>query len=111
MLLKKQIGVLGMKPLASGKIPETHTVSATECLQYAMSLPTSVVITGCDSMAVLDQAVRAALSFQPMTAEQTARLLDRTRELAKDGRLERFKTSRDHDSTTFHPEWMGVPAT
>jgi len=26
------------------------TVTAVECLHYAMSLPTSVVITGCDSL-------------------------------------------------------------
>jgi len=35
-----------------------------------MSLPTSVVITGCDSMRVLDQALAAAESFRPLSADQ-----------------------------------------
>ena len=46
-LVKQNIGVLGMKALANGTILESKTVSAIECLQYAMNLPTSVVITGC----------------------------------------------------------------
>jgi len=106
VLVDKGIGVLGMKPMSAGKILETKKVTPIECLHYAMSLPTSVVITGCDSMGVLEQAVHAALTFKPLTDEQRTALLDRTRELAKDGRLERFKTSTDHDGTTRHPEWL-----
>jgi len=106
LLVDKGTGVLGMKPMSAGKILETKRVSPIECLHYAMSLPTSVVITGCDSMGVLEQAVHAALTFKPLTDERRTALLDRTRELAKDGRLERFKTSTDHDGTTRHPEWL-----
>src|SRR5215470_953194 len=43
-LVKEGIAVLGMKPLASGAVFKTNTVSATECLHYALNLPTSVVI-------------------------------------------------------------------
>jgi predicted aldo/keto reductase-like oxidoreductase len=106
VLVSKGIGVLGMKPLSAGKIVDTKVVSATECLHYAMSLPTSVVITGCDSMPILDQAIDAALSYEPIPVRERTALLERTRELAKGGRLERFKTSADHDGTTAHPEWM-----
>ncbi len=111
VLVEKGIGVLGMKPMSAGKILETKKVSPIECLHYAMNLPTSVVITGCESMGVLEQAIHAALTFQPMSQEQVAALLDRTRELAKDGKLERFKTSADHDGTTEHPEWMEAAST
>src|SRR5207244_10651726 len=48
-LVKRKIGVLGMKPLANGLILRSKTVTAIECLHYALTLPTSVVITGCDS--------------------------------------------------------------
>lgn len=106
VLVQKGIGVLGMKPMSAGKIPDTRKVSAIECLHYAMSLPTSVVITGCDSMRILDQAIEAALTFEPMSPEQRMALLDRTRELARGGRLERFKTTNDHDGTIRHPEWL-----
>jgi predicted aldo/keto reductase-like oxidoreductase len=106
LLTEKKIGVLGMKPMAAGNIPSTQQVSGTECLQYAMSLPTSVVITGCESMAVLEQAIQAAISWKPMPAENMTSLLERTKMLAKGGRLERFKTSRDHDGTSQHPEWL-----
>ncbi|MDF2696252.1 MAG: Nucleoside-diphosphate-sugar epimerase [Labilithrix sp.] len=106
VLVQKKIGVLGMKPMSAGKIPSTQEISGTECLQYAMSLPTSVVITGCESMRVFDQALQAAVTWKPMSDEQRTSLLERTKDLAKDGRLERFKTSRDHDGTSQHPEWL-----
>jgi len=65
-LLKQKLGVLGMKSMANGIILKSGAVTAEECLRYALNLPTSVVITGCDSMEVLDQAVNAALAFRPM---------------------------------------------
>jgi tRNA nucleotidyltransferase/poly(A) polymerase len=49
VLVKEEIGVLGMKPLASGAILETKAVTAIECLHYALNLPTSIVITGMDA--------------------------------------------------------------
>jgi len=45
-LVKQNIGVLGMKSMANGIILKSGTVTAAECLQYALTLPTSVVITG-----------------------------------------------------------------
>ncbi len=49
ILVRKQIAVLGMKPMGAGLILQSKTVTALECLQYALSLPTSVVITGIES--------------------------------------------------------------
>lgn len=106
VLVEKKIGVLGMKCMGAGKILKSDTVSAVECLHYAMNLPTSVVITGCESMGVLDQAIHAALTFQPMSSDEVARLLARTREAAKNGDYEAFKTTDQHDGTAKHPEWL-----
>ncbi len=67
-LVKNQIGVLGMKSIGESYILRSNTVSAIECLHYAMNLPTSAVITGIDSMEILDQAFEAVRTFEPMNA-------------------------------------------
>src|SRR5450830_245048 len=64
-LVKQNIGVLGMKSMANGIILKSGTVTAVECLHYALNLPTSVVISGCDSMEVLGQALYVARTFRP----------------------------------------------
>jgi aryl-alcohol dehydrogenase-like predicted oxidoreductase len=106
-LVKQNIGVLGMKALANGTILESKIVSAIECLQYAMNLPTSVVITGCESMENLDQALTAARTFKPMTDEQVKTLLSKTAQPAARGEYELFKTTSIYDGTASHPEWLG----
>jgi len=106
-LVKQNIGVLAMKTLANGTILESKTVSAIECLQYAMNLPTSVVITGCQSMEDLEQALTAARTFKPMSAEQVKSILDKTAEAASRGKYELFKTTSIYDGTAVHPEWLG----
>ncbi len=78
-----------------------------ECLQYAMNLPTSVVITGIDKPEILEQALNAAKSFKPMSDRAVNGLLAQTEAAAKDGQYELFKTSQHFDSTAKHPEWLG----
>ena len=102
----KGMGILGMKSMGAGIILESKTATPVECLHYAMNLPTSVVITGCDSMGVLDQAIDAALRFQPLPPEAVTALLDRTRGAARDGEYEKFKTSQMFDGTSKHPYWL-----
>jgi predicted aldo/keto reductase-like oxidoreductase len=106
-LVRQEIGVLGMKPLASGDILKSNTLSAIECLHYALSMPTSVVITGMDSMKILDQALEAVRTFRPLDEEQIAKLLTRTEKAAAQGRFERFKTDARFDATARNPAWIG----
>ena len=106
-LVKENIGVLAMKTLANGAILESKTVNAIECLQYAMNLPVSVVITGCETMEDLEQALTAARTFKPMTEEQVRNILNRTAQAASGGKYELFKTSSIYDGTATHPEWLG----
>jgi aryl-alcohol dehydrogenase-like predicted oxidoreductase len=106
-LVKQNIGVLGMKSMANGIILKSGTVTPVECLHYALNLPTSVVITGCDSMEVLDQALDAVRTFRPLSVPQREALLARTRAVAARGEFEPFKTSSIFDSTATHPEWLG----
>ena len=106
-LVEQNTGVLAMKSLANGTILESKTVSAIECIQYAMNLPTSVVITGCESIKDLEQALTAARTFRPMSAEQVRSILDKTAAAASRGKYELFKTTSVYDGTAVHPEWLG----
>ncbi len=106
-LVKQGAGVLGMKSMANGIILKSKTVSAIECLHYALNLPTSVVITGVDSIEILDQACEAARSFRPLTSAELAALLARTAPAAAHGEFEPFKTSSIFDGTAQNPEWLG----
>jgi predicted aldo/keto reductase-like oxidoreductase len=107
VLTKSGIGVLGMKSMGDHFILESKTATPIECLYYAMNLPTSVVITGCDSLAILQQALHAARSFQPMDSSQVAALLAKTAKAAEAGRFELYKTSHQFDGTFANPEWLG----
>jgi len=106
-LVKRRIGVLGLKPLANGIILRSGTVSATECLRYALHLPTDVVITGIDSMKVLEQALEVARTFRPLNEGEVTALLAKTADAALRGEYEPFKTSSIFDATAQHPEWLG----
>jgi len=106
-LVRRGIGVLGMKSLASGVILKSKTVTAEECLRYTLSLPTSVVITGVDSLKILKQAIEIVRSFRPLRELEMNALRDKTREAAASGAYELFKTSSLFDSTAEHPEWLG----
>ena len=107
VLVKEGIGVLGMKSMSSGIILKSKTVSPVECLHYAMNLPTSTVITGIDSMEVLEQDLEAVKTFRPLGANEIASLLARTATAAAEGRFEPFKTANVFDGTAHHPEWLG----
>ncbi len=107
VLIKHEIGVLGMKPMGDHFILDAKIATPVECLHYAMNLPTSVVITGCDSLAILEQALNAARSFRPMSETQVSELLVRTAKAAQDGKYELYKTTHHFDGTYHNPQWLG----
>ena len=98
---------LCMKSMANGILLRSNTVTPIECLHYALNLPTSVVITGIDSMEILDQAFEAVQTFQPMNDEQVRSLLAKTALSASRGEFEPFKTSSIFDATAQNPDWLG----
>jgi aryl-alcohol dehydrogenase-like predicted oxidoreductase len=106
-LVKEGVGVLAMKTLAGGAIVGVNGVTATDCLHYAMNLPTSVVIAGIDSEEILDQALAAVKSFKPFDAAGLGALLAKTKDSAANGRYESFKTSNSYDGTARNPAWLG----
>jgi len=107
VLTEGGVGVLGMKPMGDHIILDSKTATPTECLYYSLNLPTSVVITGCDSMEILQQALHAARSFQPMNSSQVAALLAKTAKAAEAGQFELYKTSHQFDGTYANPQWLG----
>lgn len=106
-LVRLNIGVLGMKSMANGILLKSGTATPIECLHYALNLPTSVVITGIDSVEVLDQAVEAARTYRPMSEAEVEALRAKTVAAAARGEFEPFKTSSLFDGTAQHPEWLG----
>jgi len=106
-LVEQGIAVLAMKTMGSGIILKSNTVTPIECLHYALNLPTSVVITGMDSLDRVTQAVEAARTFKPMSKEEVARIVNKTRDAAMKGEFELFKTSTRFDGTARNPQWMG----
>ena len=108
---KSGVAVLAMKPLGSGMFLRSEPlakrqVSPTDCLRYAMGSSASVVITGCESMRDLAQALDAAYGSQAMTA-RIARWFSRARPRppAK-GEWEKYKTSGTFDGTARNPHWL-----
>jgi predicted aldo/keto reductase-like oxidoreductase len=100
------LGILGMKPMGSSFILDSKTVAAEDCLRYSLSLPVSVVITGCDSMKILDQALRVARSFKPLSEAERTSILAKTAPVAMAGKYELYKTSHHFDTTEKHPEYL-----
>lgn len=105
-LVAENVGVLAMKTLGMGRVPQSGAVSAIECLRYAMSLPTSVVITGCETLERLEQAIETATTFRPLSAAESADILRRAEPLGRLGEDEPWKTTTNNDSTSIYTEWM-----
>src|SRR4029077_11955638 len=99
--------VVGMKPMGAGMLLRSNTLSPVECLHFAMNLPTSVVITGCESVANVQQALDAARTFKPLSAADTYALLARTEKAARNGEFEGYKTTNSFDGTAHNPQWLG----
>lgn len=106
-LVEQGIAVLAMKTMGSGIILNSKTVTPIECLHYALNLPTSVVITGMDTLDRVDQAMEAVRTFKPMSQTEVAGLAAKTKNAAMNGEFELFKTSTRFDGTARNPQWMG----
>jgi predicted aldo/keto reductase-like oxidoreductase len=105
--LQEGIAVQTMKPMGGKYILESKTVTPAECLQYALSQPTSVVIHGMEKMEYLEQTLEVVKNFKPLTQEQIAALAGKAKQAALTGKYELFKTTSHFDSTAKNPAWLG----
>ena len=101
-------GVLAMKTFGDHHFFESGVIDPIEALHYGLSQQVSVVITGIDSDPILEQALTAARTFQPMTAEKMKEVLSRTESAGSEGEFELFKTSTYFDGTAANPKWLGT---
>ncbi len=82
----------GMKSIGDTVIVKSGAVTALECLQFSLSQPVSVQITGIDKPEFLDQAIEAAQTYDKVSKEEMAAILNRAKPQAMEGRWELFKT-------------------
>ncbi len=98
VLVERHIGVIAMKTMGGrGGIITKAGVSPADALNYVLSLPISTLVAGIDSEKVLDQNLEIVRKFQPLSAEEKARIEHATAPIAADGRFELFKSATDFD--------------
>ena len=96
-LIRQRIAPLGMKSLGAGQALKKKAISPADALGYAMSLPVTTTISGIDSMRVLNQNLKIARGFTPMSESRMAEIRKRVADEAHDGRYELYKTTAQHD--------------
>ncbi len=97
---RRGMAVLGMKPFSGAGDPvKKGVVTPEEALRYAMSVPgVTVTITGMEKPEILQQNLKIAQGFKPMSAEEMHALSTRVSGPAADGRFELFKVSLKYDN-------------
>jgi predicted aldo/keto reductase-like oxidoreductase len=105
--LREGVAVQTMKPMGGKAILESKTVTPSECLRYALSQPTSVVIHGMDKMEYLEHSLEVVKNFKPMSNEQISALTGKAKQAAMTGKYELFKTTAHFDATARNPSWIG----
>lgn len=98
LLNQRGIAPIGMKSLSGNAEPiKQGIVTPEEAIRYVLSLPIASLVSGIDSRQVLKQNLEIVRRFVPMTAAEMNVLRTRVAAYAKDGRFERFKSTRDYD--------------
>ncbi len=91
ILQEKNIGIIGMKSVASGAIVNEGIATIEECLRFAMGLPVSSLISGMNNLEHLRHNLEITRNFKPMTEDEIASLLEKTYTYAQGGKHEWYK--------------------
>lgn len=70
LAVENNIGVIGMKSNGFGKQGKSGVATPVEGLRYVMSLPVSTVVSGIDSMKILEENLSIFHNFAPLTEEE-----------------------------------------
>jgi uncharacterized protein len=98
-LNRRGIAPLGMKPIGGhGEPVQKGVFTAQELLRYAMSLPVATTISGVESLDILDQNLKVAQGFTPLSGAEMQALRERAKPYAGDGQFELYKTSIKFDN-------------
>jgi aryl-alcohol dehydrogenase-like predicted oxidoreductase len=112
LAVEKEMGIVGMKVTGRGRLLSTWTpppleqqkrswegvviadgpgtIRMREAMRYTLSLPVSTVIVGCDSVAQLEENVRLAREFTPLSEGQMTALAAKAAPCAKQALFFRF---------------------
>lgn len=112
LAVEKQMGIIGMKVPARGRIlstwtpppieqqkhmwegmvlaPTAGTIVMRQAMYYSLSLPVSTVIIGCDSIAQLEENVQLAREFTPLSQQQMTALTQKVEPVSKQSLFFRF---------------------
>ncbi len=115
--VRQGITPIGMKSMSGGGDPIKRGVATPqELLRYAMSVPgIMTTVSGIDSYDVFEQNLRIAENFAPMSVAEMQVLEARVAEIAGDGRLETYKSTKlfdDAEGRKQHdfPDLRALPA-
>lgn len=98
-LNKRGIAPIGMKPISGHGDPVQQGVfTAEELLRYAMSLPVAVTLSGVSDPMILEQNLKIAQGFTPLSESEMQALRERAKPYAGDGHFELYKTSLKFDN-------------
>jgi aryl-alcohol dehydrogenase-like predicted oxidoreductase len=93
-LERQNIAAIGMKSMGGdGVMVTSGVVAPDEALRYAMSLPVATTVSGICSFEILQQNLKVARGFTPMSASEMQQLRKRCASAAADGRFEMYKTT------------------
>jgi aryl-alcohol dehydrogenase-like predicted oxidoreductase len=112
LAVEKRMGIIGMKVPARGRLLSTWTppplenqqhswegavitttpgtLQMREAMYYALSLPVSTVIIGCDSIRQLEENVQLAREFTPLSAHQMTSLAARAEPVSRQAMFFKF---------------------
>ncbi|PYV21865.1 MAG: aldo/keto reductase, partial [Acidobacteria bacterium] len=77
---ERGMGIQGMKSLANAKLLQDFSVR--ECLSYVLSLPVNCIAIGCTTVGQLEDDVRFAQQFKPLSADEMDPLRHRAQGIA-----------------------------
>ena len=99
VLNQRGIATIAMKPIGGhGEPVQQGIFTAPELLRYSMSLPVATTLSGVSKLDILEQNLKVAQSFTPLSAAEMQALRERAKPYAGDGRFELYKTSIKFDN-------------
>jgi len=112
LAVERQMGIIGMKITGRGRLLSTWTppsleqqkhswegvviangpgtIGMRDAISYTLSLPVSTVIIGCDSLEQLEENVRLARDFTPLSEAQMAALAEKAAPCSRQALFFRF---------------------
>lgn len=91
LAVEKNIGIIGMKVPARGRLFRAGGIrTMREAVGYVWSLPVSTIIVGCDGIDQVEENIRLAKNFRPLSTEEMRDLEERTASYVREASFFKF---------------------